>query len=290
MMKREHDIDAVIPERTLLDGGMGTALLARGIDLDEHPPELWNAIYPERVREVHEEFVAAGADAIQTNSFGASRLRLKARGLADRARELNIAAAALARQARPAGSVIGSIGPTGYLPPPEGSADLCELEATFGEQAAALAEGGVDLLHVETMAHAKEMRAAIRGARDGAPNLPLAVSMSCKRCGESYATSLGYAAETLIEVMLEEEVEFAGVNCALGPGDLLDLASRLVETGLPVIAQPTLTPDGAAALHRSEFATGAQALFALGVRAVGGCCGTEPADIAAARAVLIEQG
>jgi methionine synthase I (cobalamin-dependent) len=272
-----------LPERALLDGAMGTGLIARGLRLREQPPELWNVVNPEVVRELHRSFVEAGADAIQTNSFGASRLRLRARGLEARTRELNLAAGALAREAHPEGCIVGSMGPTGELPLPEGAADLYELEDCYAEQAALLAEAGVDLLHVETMCHSKEARAAIRGARHGAPELPLAMSMSCKRLGDSFTTSLGYAAETMIAVMLEEEVDAIGANCTLGPGDLLDLAVLLVGTGLPVIAQPTIAPETSAPLYPGEFATGAQALFAVGVRAVGGCCGTGPADIASAR-------
>jgi methionine synthase I (cobalamin-dependent) len=275
-----------LPDRALLDGAMGTGLMARGLRIREQPPELWNVACPEVVRELHLQFVEAGADALQTNSFGASRLRLRARGLEGRTRELNLAAAKLARAAHPTGCVLGSMGPTGELPLPEGAADLYEVEDAYAEQAALLAEGGVDILHVETMCHSKEARAAIRGARQGAPDLPLAVSMSCKRLGDSFTTSLGYSAETMIAVLLEESIDAIGVNCTLGPGDLLDLATRLVETGLPVIAQPTIAPETSAPLYPGEFATGAQALFAVGVRAVGGCCGTSPADIASARDAL----
>lgn len=275
-----------LPERSLLDGGMGTGLMARGLRVHEQPPELWNALHPEIVRELHDQFIEAGSDAVQTNSFGASRLRLRARGLEERVRELNLAAAAIARAARAEGCVIGSIGPTGAIPPPEGTADLYELEDTFAEQAGLLAEGGVDLLHVETMSHSKEARAAIRGVRQAAPDLPLAVSISCKRLGDTFTTSLGYGAEAMIGVLLEEEVDAIGANCTLTPGDLLDLAIRLIETGLPVIAQPTIAPESGAPLYPGEFATGAQALFAVGVRAVGGCCGTGPADIASARDAL----
>ncbi len=262
---------------------MGTGLMARGLRIAEQPPELWNITQAEVVRELHAHFVDAGADAIQTNSFGASRLRLRARGLEDSTREINLAAGAVAREASPDGCVIGAIGPTGEIPPPEGAADLYELEDAFAEQAALLAEAGVDLLHVETMCHSKELRAAIRGARQGAPDLPLAASMSCKRLGDAFTTSLGYPADAMIAVMLEEGVDALGANCTLTPGDLLDLAERLVATGLPVLAQPTIAPDSGSPLYPGEFATGAEALFAVGVRAVGGCCGTGPADIASAR-------
>lgn len=272
-----------LPEQALLDGAMGTGLMARGLRVQEQAPEIWNLLHPEIVRELHSQFIEAGADATQTNSFGANRLRLRARGQEDRIGEINLAAVELAREANPKGCVIGSIGPTGQIPPPEGAASLYELESAFAEQATLLGDAGVDLLHVETMCHSKEARAAIRGARQGAPQIPLAVSMSCKRVGDSFTTSLGYSAEAMTAVLVEEEVDALGANCTLAPGDLLDLALQLIETGLPVIAQPTIAPESGAPLYPGEFATGAQALFAVGVRAVGGCCGTRPADIASAR-------
>jgi 5-methyltetrahydrofolate--homocysteine methyltransferase len=182
------------------------------------------------------------------------------------------------------------MGPTGAIPPPEGNADLGLLEDAFAEQAAALAEGGVDLLHLETFYHPKEARAALRGARAGAPGLPTVASMTCRRQRTGgYATPLGFPAESMLSVFLEEDAEGMGVNCTLAPADMLDLI-RLIRsrTDRPVFAKPTVAPSGMAPLLPDELAVGALALVAAGATAVGACCGSSPADIAAVRRAFDE--
>lgn len=264
---------------------MGTSLMARGLDLGAEATALWNLSHPTEVRDVHRAFVAAGAQALQTNTFGANRLALR-RFERDDVREHNLAGAALGREAAAEREdiwVIGNIGPSGQVPPPQGDADLVELEDAFAEQALALAEGGVDFLHAETLSHPKELRAVMRGCLQGAPGLPLVVSISCRRVGTQYKTTLGFAAESLIAVAVEEKAAGVGANCMLTPGDLSQLISTIVQkTDVPVFAKPTIAPDGAAPLYPEEFAEGALALFSLGAAAVGGCCGTSAADIEAA--------
>src|SRR5262249_22001419 len=136
-------------------------------------------------------------------------------------RPLNVVAALLAREVRPPGRlVIGSVGPTGVVPPPEGRADLAELEDAFAEQAAALAEGGVDLIHIETLYHAKEARAALRGVRQGAPSLPVVASMTCKLTPGGYATPLGFTPEVMLAAFIEEHADGVGANCTLSPASM----------------------------------------------------------------------
>jgi 5-methyltetrahydrofolate--homocysteine methyltransferase len=278
----------LLPTGTLLDGGVGTQLLARGLDLAVEPPEIWNLSRPEQVLDVHSRYRQAGATALQTNSFGGNRRRLAGYGLADQVFDLNAAAARLARQAAgPKLAVIGSIGPSGTTPPPEGDASLGELEEMFAEQAAALAHGGVDALHVETMYHPKEARAALRGCRLGAPALPVIASLTCRMEGAHYATGLGYGPEPIVQAFVEEGAAGLGVNCTLTPADMLDLVRLLRRrTTGPILAKPTIAPQNGAPLLPGEFATGALALLAAGATAVGGCCGSGPADIAAARAAI----
>jgi methionine synthase I (cobalamin-dependent) len=268
-----------LPARLLLDGGMGTSLIARGLDVGREPTDGWNISRPDVVEQLHRAFVEAGAQAIQTNTFGANRVRLHGFGCAADVRVHNLAGARAARAAAgDSALVIGNLGPSSAIPPPEGDASLVELEYTFAEQAAALAEGGVDLLHVETLYHPKEARAAIRGCRAGAPELALVASMSCTRLGDTFRTTMGFSAETMMSAIVEERADGIGANCSIVPADMLDLVRLLVErSGLPVFAKPTVTP---------EFATGVIALFSCGARAVGGCCGTGPADIAAAASGL----
>lgn len=280
-----------LPPRLLLDGGMGTSLIARGLDLDREPPEAWNLRQPELVREIHRRFIEAGAGAVQTNTFGGNRLRLARYGLAGEVEPLCRAAVALARAVAPEGVLVfGSIGPTGALPPPEGDADLAELEDAFAEQAAALGDAGVDLIHLETFYHPKEMRAALRGCRIGAAPVPVVASVACAapRPGVlTFTTVLGFPADAVIGVALEERADGVGVNCGLVPADLLPFVERLVaRTRLPVFAQPIVAPSSGPPLYPGEFATGVAALFDAGARVVGGCCGTSPTDLAAAHDVL----
>ncbi len=270
-----------LPNRLLLDGGMGTSLMGKGLVLGTVPPETWNLDHPEVVRDIHADFYAAGAGAVHTNTFGANRLRLRAQGFENAVKRCNLRGALLALEAKPPGGlVVGSLGPTGALPPPEGNADIVELEDTYAEQAMYLAEGGVDFLHIETLYHPKEARAAIRGCRFGAPDLPIVASLSCRKSGAAYLTHLGFSAAALTQVFLEERVDGVGVNCSMAPASMLALVEAMADTvPVPVFAQPTIAPDAKAPLYPAEFAAGVTALFAAGARAVGGCCGTGATDI-----------
>jgi 5-methyltetrahydrofolate--homocysteine methyltransferase len=274
--------------RFLLDGGMGTELMAQGLDPAADCAESWNRSHPDIVQRVYSAYFDAGADAVQTNTFGGTRLRLAAHSKHTEVRALNVVGALLAREVRPPGRIIiGSIGPTGAIPPPQGMADLAEMEDAFAEQAAALAEGGVDLLHIETMYHAKEARAALRGVRQGAPGLAVVASMTCKLTTGGYATPLGFGPEVMLATFLEEQVDGVGANCTLSPAGMLDLVRLMrARTPLPIFAKPTATPGAAEHVMPGDMATGALALLAAGATAVGGCCGATPADIAAIRLAL----
>ncbi len=260
--------------------------MAQGLDLAREPPEAWNLRCPELVREVHRGFAAAGSQAVQTNSFGGNRIRLRAFGLENQVAELNLAALALARSAVPDGVlIVASVGPTGAVPPPEGDADLHELEEAFAEQAAAIAAAGptgAAFIHLESFYHPKELRAALRGCRAGAPDLPVATSFACNRSGSSYRSAMGFPVEALLGVALEERADAVGANCWLAPAAMLPLVEILLaRSPVPVLAKPIVGPAGSAPLYPGEFAVGVELLFATGARAVGGCCGTSPADLAA---------
>src|SRR5262249_15548834 len=146
----------------LLDGAIGTELIARGLRVREECPEAWNVERPDEVRAIHAAYARAGSQAVQTNSFGATRPRLRRFGLEARVRELNLQAARLAREGAPGCVVVGSLGPSGENLPLGAQLDLAWLEEAFAEAAAALAEGGVDAIHVETMFHPGELVAAVR--------------------------------------------------------------------------------------------------------------------------------
>jgi 5-methyltetrahydrofolate--homocysteine methyltransferase len=284
-----------LPLRLLLDGGLGTALIARGLELEREPPEAWNLRQPEMVREVHRRFIEAGAGAVQTNTFGSSRLRLARYGMADEVERLCRASRRSRPQRPPRRGVLvfGSIGPTGALPPPEGDADLAELEDSFAEQAAALGDAGVDLIHLETFYHPKEMRAALRGCRIGASPVPVVASVACAapRPGvATFTTVLGFPADAVIGVALEERADGVGVNCGLVPADLLPFVERLVAAHPTCRLRPAdRRPSAGPPLYPASFAAGVAALFDAGARVVGGCCGTSPTDLAAAHDVLALQ-
>ena len=150
------------------DGGMGTMLFARGLERGT-APELWNVERPDEVRAVHEAYIEAGAQIVLTNTFGGNPIRLSMHGLGERAHELNLAAARLARQAADAAdlpvAVGGSMGPTGQMLAPLGDLEFEAAAEAFEVQAAALAEGGVDVFWIETMADVEEVRAAVEGCR-----------------------------------------------------------------------------------------------------------------------------
>ncbi len=257
--------------------------MERGLDVATEPTALWNLTHAEDVLAVHQSFAEAGAGALITNTFGANRLALAGRGID--IRDCNMAAVHLARTAaKPDCLIIGGLGPSTLIPPPQGDASLIDLEESFAEQAALLAEGGVDFLLVETMAHPKELRAAMRGARQGAPSLALVVSVSARVSGERYKTTQGFSVESMLKVAAEERADGVGANCMLGPADMLALTEHMVrEFSVPVFAQPTIAPDGGAPLYPDEFAESVAKLFEAGARAVGGCCGTSAKDLDAAR-------
>jgi 5-methyltetrahydrofolate--homocysteine methyltransferase len=265
-----------------MDGGFGTALIARGLDTSKDSTALWNFSHPDDVLAVHREFAEAGAGLLQTNTFMANRIALHRMKSGDVA-ECNRVAVGLARKGASGGLVAGIIGPTGELPPPQGDADLHLLEEVFAEQASVLAAEGVDFLHLETMVHPKELRAALRGCQDGASKLPVVASICSQLSAGVYKSTLGFAADALIAVALEERVSGIGVNCMLPPAAMAPLVSAMLalDGDLPVFAQPTIAPNEAAPLYPEEFAQGVLSLFDLGAAAVGGCCGTGAEDIRA---------
>lgn len=279
----------------LADGGMGTGLFRRGLETGDSP-ELWNVDHPDRVIDVHREFVAAGSDLILTNSFGGNAFRLKLHGAEGRVRELNMAAAKAARAAaseagRPV-LVAGSIGPTGEILAPVGTLDPAEAEAAFAAQAAALAEGGVDLLWVETMSSAEEVTAAIKAA--SAFGLPVSATMSFDTNGR---TMMGLTPEAFLALArsLDPMPAGFGANCGIGPAQLL--ATLLGFKGLgrqgPVLIAKANCGipeyrDGAIHYTGTEAIMADYAVLArdAGARIIGGCCGTTGTHLAAMREAL----
>ena len=286
-------LDLVKTRTVLLDGAMGTELMARGLGPGV-PPELWNAERPDVVREVHAAYFAAGSDVVSTNSFGGTPLKLAAHGLEGRAFELDRAAARLARAAAPAGRyVAGSMGPTGKFLKPQGPATEEDLVAAYAEQARGLAEGGVDVFLIETQYDLREALAAVRGARSVSP-LPIFVTMTFNFFPRGYFTLMGDSAAKSAALLEKAGASAVGANCTLTSEQMIGCVSALkAATSLPVIAQanagqPVAQADGTVGYSQTleDYVRFVPEIVRAGAGFVGGCCGTTPATIRAMARVI----
>ena len=282
-------LDALDARVLVCDGAMGTMLYSRGVFLNRCFDEL-NLTHPDLVREVHQQYVRAGADVLETNTFGANRVKLESFGLADQLHEINVRGARTARQAaRDAAWVAGSIGPLGIRIEPWGKTGVDEAEAVFREQAAALAEGGVDLFILETFRDLNELTAAIRAVRRVSA-LPIVAQMTTEDDGNSLD---GAPPETFAPDLEKAGADVIGVNCSVGPAAMLETLERIAQvTTARLSAQPNAgrprDVDGRNLyLCSPEYmATYARRFIAAGARLVGGCCGTTPEHIQKIKAAV----
>jgi homocysteine S-methyltransferase len=271
-------------ERRVLvcDGATGTMLYARGVFLNRSFDEL-NLTQPDLVTEVHHAYVRAGADVIETNPFGANRVKLSAFGLADRTAEINTEGARLARRAaHDQAFVAGSIGPLGVRIEPWGKTGIDEAETYFREQAAALLEGGVDLFVLETFRDLNEISAAIRAVR-ALSALPIVAQVTTEEDGN---TLDGAAPELFIQQLEQYGANVVGLNCSVGPAAMLETIERIARVAkVPLSAQPNAGRPREVEgrniyLCSPEYmASYARRFINSGVRLVGGCCGTTPDHI-----------
>jgi 5-methyltetrahydrofolate--homocysteine methyltransferase len=278
----------------LADGAMGTMLFASGLQFGD-PPEAWNVSHPEVVRRIHRGYLDAGSRIVMTNTFGGNRLRLRLHGLDPRVSELNRTAAILLRaEVDAAGGhalVAGDIGPSGEIMAPLGT--LAEDEATdvFAEQAAALIAGGVDLIWIETMSHLSEISAAIRGARQASPTIPIIATMTFDTRGY---TMMGVSPEQAARALLEAGADAVGGNCGNGPDELLPVVEKMhaVAPDAVLVAKSNAgMPEliDLRAVYRADPATMAAAGIGFrgaGARIIGACCGSSPAHLAAMNEAL----
>jgi methionine synthase / methylenetetrahydrofolate reductase (NADH) len=281
---------AELERRVLVcDGATGTMLYARGVFLNRSFDEL-NLTQPDLVTEVHQAYVRAGADVIETNTFGANRIKLSAFGLADRAAEMNIEGARLAqRAAHDQAFVAGSIGPLGVRIEPWGKTGIDEAESYFAEQAAALLEGGVDLFVLETFRDVNEIGAAIRAVRSLC-SLPIVAQVTTEEDGN---TLDGAAPELFVPQLEQQGADVVGLNCSVGPAAMLETIERIRRVAkVPLSAQPNAgRPREVEGRHiylcsPEYMASYARRFVNNGVRLVGGCCGTTPDHIRQIRAAV----
>jgi len=280
-------LDLINERPVLLDGGLGTELMRSGLPQGACP-ETWNTERPEAVKAVHASYFAAGSDAVSTNSFGGSRIKLAAHGLEARAAELNAAAARVAREAAPAGRfVAGSIGPTGKFLRPQGEFTEAEFEEAYAEQAGALAGGGADFLLIETQYDLREALAALRAARAAAPSLPVFVTLTFNAYPRGYFTLMGNTVVAAVAALEKEGAAAVGANCTLDSREMVGLVRAFRQaTRLPVVAQanagkPALAADGGVSYSQGleEYVGFVPAILEAGANVVGGCCGTGPDHI-----------
>jgi homocysteine S-methyltransferase len=294
-MSQFADIFASRP--VLADGAMGTVLYARGVFINRCYDEL-NLSDPGLILSIHEEYLQAGAEILESNTFGANRFRLGRHGLADQVNEINAAGVRIARQAverlkeKQAGEawVAGAVGPLGVRLEPLGKTGLDEARAAFAEQIAALAAAGVDLLSIETMPALNEAHEALAAARETAPELPVLVMVTVDDEGNCLdGSSPAHAAALLTEW----GAGAIGVNCSTGPTMVLTAIEAMrAATTLPLAAMPNAGMPRAIEgrniyLCSPEYmASFARKAIQAGVQIVGGCCGTTPNHIRAMRSAM----
>lgn len=287
---REPFIQRLEKRIIVCDGAMGTMLYAKGIPLSRCYDEL-NLTQPQLVKDVHLAYLKAGAEILETNTFGANRFRLEKPGLADKVREINLAGARLAREV--AGEdlyVAGAVGPLGVRIEPLGPTSLDEAREAFREQIAALVEGGVDLIIVETMSDMQEAHQALLAARTVAPLLPVVIQMTIQDDGSTLAGTLP---EDFTRQLDEWGADVIGLNCSVGPAAVLETLERMAPlTTRKLSAQPNAglprTVEGRNFyLCSPEYmASYARRFIQTGARLVGGCCGTTPDHIKAIKAAV----
>src|SRR5689334_16079649 len=275
----------------LCDGAMGTLLYSKGIFINRSYDEL-NLSQPELIRGVHHEYLQAGAEIIETNTFGANSFRLARHSLADKVRDINHAGARLAREAAKSFDVwvAGSVGPLDTRIEPLGKTSYQEAFDAFRDQIEALVEGGVDLLILETFGYLEEIHQAMLAVRDVSPSLPLVAQVTIDEDGNCLD---GSDPETFVPKLVEWGADVIGCNCSVGPVAMLDAMERVrAATTLPLAAQPN------AGIPRSVegrniylcspeyMASYARKFVAAGVRLVGGCCGTTPEHIRVMKSAL----
>lgn len=274
-------------EPVIADGGMGTMLFSLGLANGESP-ELWNVEQTHKIASVHRGYVEAGAQIVLTNTFGCNRFRLELHKLQDRAYELNVAAAKIAREVADSAAhpvvVAGDIGPTGGIFFPLGELQYEDAVAAFEVQARALVEGGVDVLWIETMSALEEVKAAVEACRRVSPDFPLVTTMTFDTHGR---TMMGITPEKALDEMKKFGPVALGGNCGNGLAEVETVVQKMraVDPAVVLVAKanagiPHLENGVAVYDAKPEDMSGyATRVRELGASIVGACCGSTPAHI-----------
>lgn len=275
----------------VFDGATGTMLQNRGLPAG-YCPDVWCLERPDVVADVHRAYVVAGAQIVETNTFGATPIRLSHYGLQDRTRDINVAAVRIAREAVAGRALVAaSMGPLGALVEPLGDFSFDHTYAEFAAQARALHEAQPDFIIIETIADLNELRAAILACKDCAPGIKIIAQITIDPTGRAFT---GTDPETAGLVLQSLGADVIGFNCSVGPDVLLGAVERMAKVArVPISVQPNaglplLQPDGTTTfpMGPEEFASYGPKLIAAGAAIVGGCCGTTPEHIRQLRAAV----
>ena len=283
----------------LLDGAMGTQLIAHGIEAGKCNDYL-NIESPDIILDIHKAYIEAGSDAVITNTFGANRFALARHGLSEKSREINLAGAQTARKASDEERyVLGDIGPSGDFLEPLGAMKADELKQAFFEQAKALLEGGVDGFIIETMTAIDELKIAVEAVKELNVENPVFASMAFDKAGSDYRTMMGVDVDSFISEVVSLNIEAIGFNCGtLSLEEYVELAGKVVlmikalSEDIFVYAEPNAgKPElikGKAEYKVSpeDFASETERIHSAGVTIIGGCCGTGPKHIEAVAKTL----
>jgi len=269
--------------KLLLDGGFGTELFKNGFPQGACP-ESWNEEKPDIVQKINKSYYDAGSDAVLTNSFGGTTIKLRSHNLENKCYELNRTAALIANEVKPKGKFLGgSMGPTGKFLKPHGEFTEEEFEDAYAEQARGLTEGGVDFLLIETQYDLIEALCALRGVRK-ASDLPVFLTMTFNHHPKGFFTLMGNSVDQFLEAMEREGVPVVGSNCTLNSEEMAELVKIMREkTSLPLIAQanagkPSLSEEGEVAYSQGmeDYLRFIPQIIENGANIIGGCCGTDP--------------
>ncbi len=279
----------------LLDGAMGTELIARGIEVGKCNDFL-NIEQPDVISDIHRSYLDAGSDAVITNTFGANKYALGRHGFAEEVIKINRAGAQIARAVSGQEKyVLGDIGPSGDFLKPLGSLKAEDLKEAYIEQANALLDGGGDGFIIETMTAIEEATVAIEAVKSIGSDLPVFASMSFDKAGDDFKTMMGVDVRTAVERIVSLGVCAVGFNCGTASLEgYVELAERFVSAvralsadviiyAEPNSGKPELINNRAVyKVSPEDFAAAIEKIYTAGVNIIGGCCGTSPAHIKAA--------
>lgn len=273
-------------EVLISDGAMGTMLLNSGLQTGTCPEE-WNVSHPETIKQIHKKYFSAGCDIVTANTFGGTRFKLKDFGFEERTRDFNYSGAKLAKEAAPDGGFVSlSVGPTGKFIEPLGEVSYSEMVEVFSEQIRAGAEGGVDIICIETMYDLKEAKAAIEAAKKTC-ELPTIATMTFDKTKNGFKTMMGVEPKTAVSDLSRAGADVIGSNCGTGIDEMIELIKemRSVDKDIYLIAQPNagmpvMEEDRVIYKQDPEYMAKRSLEFVKsGVNVIGGCCGTTPEHI-----------